>query len=122
VTTTKTNFLGIPVAGDINKGDKRTPQKPLSELEPLIRAVIDDPTIKAIGFGLAVGVLIDAFVVRMTLVPAFLTLLGEKSWYIPRWLDRILPNITIEPPHDGGEPAPVVPEQRVDRPAPDLGV
>ena len=36
----------------------------------------------------------------MTLVPAFLTLLGEKSWYIPRWLDRVLPNITIEPPHD----------------------
>ena len=36
----------------------------------------------------------------MTLVPAFLTLLGEKSWYIPRWLDRLLPNITIEPPHE----------------------
>jgi putative drug exporter of the RND superfamily len=34
-------------------------------------------------------------------VPAFLTLLREKSWYIPRWLDRLLPNITIEPPHDG---------------------
>ena len=33
----------------------------------------------------------------MTLVPAFLTLMGEKSWYIPRWLDRLLPNITIEP-------------------------
>jgi RND superfamily putative drug exporter len=38
-------------------------------------------------------------------VPAFLTLMGERSWYIPRWLDRLLPNITIEPPHDG-EPAP----------------
>ena len=36
----------------------------------------------------------------MTLVPAFLTLMGEKSWYIPRWLDRILPNLTIESPHD----------------------
>jgi putative drug exporter of the RND superfamily len=36
----------------------------------------------------------------MTLVPAFLTLMGEKSWYIPRWLDRLLPNLTIEPPHD----------------------
>jgi len=34
-------------------------------------------------------------------VPAFLTLLGEKSWYIPRWLDRVLPNITIESPHEG---------------------
>ena len=44
------------------------------------------------------------FVVKMTLIPAFLTLLGEKSWYIPGWLDRLLPNITIEPPHDGEAP------------------
>jgi RND superfamily putative drug exporter len=43
----------------------------------------------------------------MTLVPALLTLLGERSWYIPRWLDRLLPNITIEPPHDGEAPRPV---------------
>ena len=43
----------------------------------------------------------------MTLVPAFLTLLGEKSWYMPRWLDRLLPNITIEAPHDGDAPRPV---------------
>ena len=43
------------------------------------------------------AILTDALVVRMTLVPAF-PLLGEKSWYIPRWLDRLLPNITIEPP------------------------
>jgi putative drug exporter of the RND superfamily len=35
-------------------------------------------------------------------VPAFLTLMGEKAWYIPRWLDRLLPDITIEPPHDRG--------------------
>jgi putative drug exporter of the RND superfamily len=35
----------------------------------------------------------------MTLVPSLLTLLGERSWYIPRWLDRLLPDITIEPPH-----------------------
>ena len=41
----------------------------------------------------------------MTLVPSFLTLMGEKAWYMPRWLDRILPNITIEPPHDGGREA-----------------
>jgi RND superfamily putative drug exporter len=45
--------------------------------------------------------LTDALVVKMTLVPAFFTWLGEKTWYIPRWLDRLLPNITIEPPHDG---------------------
>jgi len=56
---------------------------------------------KEFGLLLAVAILTDALLVRMTLVPAFLTLLGEKSWYIPRWLDRILPNITIEPPHDG---------------------
>ena len=56
---------------------------------------------KEFGILLAVAILTDALIVRMTLVPAFLTLLGEKSWYIPRWLDRLLPNITIEPPHDG---------------------
>jgi hypothetical protein len=44
------NFLGIPVEGDITKGDKRVPQKPLSELEPLMRAVLDDPTMKAFGW------------------------------------------------------------------------
>jgi hypothetical protein len=37
----------------------------------------------------------------MTLVPAFLTVLGERAWYIPAWLDRLLPDITIEPPQDG---------------------
>jgi RND superfamily putative drug exporter len=56
---------------------------------------------KEFGLLLAIAILTDALIVRMTLVPAFLTLLGEKSWYIPRWLDRLLPNITIEPPHDG---------------------
>ena len=56
---------------------------------------------KEFGLLLAVAILTDALVVRMTLVPAFLTLLGERSWYIPRWLDRLLPNITIEPPHEG---------------------
>jgi putative drug exporter of the RND superfamily len=64
---------------------------------------------KEFGLLLAVAILTDALIVRMTLVPAFLTMLGEKSWYIPRWLDRLLPNITIEPPHDGErrEPVPV---------------
>ncbi len=55
---------------------------------------------KEFGLLLAVAILADALIVRMTLVPSLLTLLGEKSWYIPRWLDRILPNLTIEPPHD----------------------
>ena len=56
---------------------------------------------KEFGLLLAVAILTDALIVRMTLVPAFLTLLRERSWYIPRWLDRSLPNLTIEPPHDG---------------------
>jgi RND superfamily putative drug exporter len=55
---------------------------------------------KEFGLLLAVAILTDALIVRMTLVPAFLTLLGEKAWYIPAWLDRLLPNITIEPPHE----------------------
>jgi putative drug exporter of the RND superfamily len=59
---------------------------------------------KEFGLLLAIAILTDALIVRMTLVPAFLTLLGEKSWYIPRWLDRVLPNLTIEPPHDGEIP------------------
>jgi RND superfamily putative drug exporter len=62
---------------------------------------------KEFGVLLAVAILTDALIVRMTLVPALLTLLGERSWYIPRWLDRLLPDITIEPPHArDGEPLP----------------
>jgi RND superfamily putative drug exporter len=56
---------------------------------------------KEFGILLAIAILTDALIVRMTLVPAFLTMLGENAWYIPRWLDRALPNITVEPPHDG---------------------
>jgi RND superfamily putative drug exporter len=56
---------------------------------------------KEFGLLLAVAILTDALIVRMTLVPAFLTLLRERSWYIPRWLDSLLPNVTIEPPHEG---------------------
>jgi RND superfamily putative drug exporter len=55
---------------------------------------------KEFGLLLAIAILTDALIVRMTLVPAFLTLMGEKSWYIPRWLDRVLPNVTVEPPHE----------------------
>ena len=57
---------------------------------------------KEFGILLAIAILTDALIIRMTLVPAFLTLMGERSWYIPAWLDRTLPKITIEPPHDGG--------------------
>lgn len=52
--------------------------------------------IKPIAFGLAVGVALDAFVVRMTLVPAIMHLLGERAWWMPRWLDRLLPTFDVE--------------------------
>lgn len=52
--------------------------------------------IRPIGFGLAFGVLVDAFLVRMTLTPAVLSLLGEKAWWLPRRLDRALPNVDVE--------------------------
>ncbi|GAA4915891.1 MMPL family transporter [Streptomyces coeruleoprunus] len=52
--------------------------------------------VKMIGFGLATAVLFDAFVVRMAIVPAVLALLGRRAWWLPRWLDRILPNVDVE--------------------------
>ncbi|MDO5067205.1 MAG: MMPL family transporter [Propionibacteriaceae bacterium] len=53
-------------------------------------------SIKQIAFALAVGVAIDAFLVRMTFVPAALALLGERAWWLPRWLDRCLPTFDVE--------------------------
>ncbi|MGW7288100.1 MMPL family transporter [Streptomyces sp. NPDC054847] len=52
--------------------------------------------VKMIGFGLAIAVFFDAFVVRMAIVPAVLALLGHKAWWLPRWLDRVLPNVDVE--------------------------
>jgi RND superfamily putative drug exporter len=56
----------------------------------------DDVVTKEIGFALAVGVLVDAFLVRLTLVPAVMALLGRRAWWLPRWLDRAIPNVDIE--------------------------
>jgi len=61
---------------------------------------------KEFGLLLAVAIITDALVVKMTLIPAFFTLLHERTWYIPRWLDKLLPDITIEPPHDAEAPVP----------------
>jgi putative drug exporter of the RND superfamily len=58
--------------------------------------LLDDPVIKSMGFALAIGVAIDAFVVRMTIVPAVMTLLGKAAWWLPGWLNRVLPNVDIE--------------------------
>ncbi|MFI2368493.1 MMPL family transporter [Streptomyces sp. NPDC018833] len=52
--------------------------------------------VKMIGFGLAIAVFFDAFVVRMAIVPAVLALLGHKAWWLPRWLDRVLPDVDVE--------------------------
>ncbi|MFI6702868.1 MMPL family transporter [Streptomyces sp. NPDC050509] len=59
--------------------------------------LLDDAAlIKSIGLGLAAAVFIDAFVVRMTIVPAVMALLGHRSWALPKWLDRILPDVDVE--------------------------
>jgi RND superfamily putative drug exporter len=69
----------------------------------------DERAIKLLGFGLAIAVLIDATVVRLLLVPATMELLGDRNWWIPRWLDRVLPVIHVEateaPAAEGEEPA-----------------
>ncbi|MGQ4598674.1 MMPL family transporter [Nocardia sp. R6R-6] len=55
-----------------------------------------DVTAKSFGFALAAGVLLDAFIVRMVLIPSLLVLMGKWSWWMPKWLDRILPDIDVE--------------------------
>ncbi|GAQ17871.1 membrane protein YdfJ [Oceanobacillus picturae] len=56
----------------------------------------DDIMIKQIGFALAFGILIDAFLIRMIFVPAVMSIFGDKVWWLPKWLDKILPNLDIE--------------------------
>ena len=64
----------------------------------------DDPTIKMMGLGLATAIFVDATVVRVVLVPATMKLMGDRNWWIPAWLDRILPTVDIE--GEGNLPAP----------------
>jgi len=65
----------------------------------------DDRNLKLFGLGMAVAVFVDATVVRMILVPATMELLGARNWWMPKWLDRILPHLNVEGSHD--EPAPI---------------
>jgi RND superfamily putative drug exporter len=77
-----------------------------------------DRVSKEFGLLLGVAILTDALLMRLTLVPSLLTLLGERSWAMPRWLGRLLPRVTIEPP--GERPAArESPARR--RPAPETG-
>ena len=83
-------------------------------------ALGDDHTVQMMGIGLAVAILLDATVIRMVLVPSTMQLLGDRNWWLPGWLDRILPNLDIEggsglpePEYERPvEPAPVDEEQR----------
>jgi putative drug exporter of the RND superfamily len=66
-----------------------------------------DPTTKSFGFALALGVLIDAFVIRMTVVPATMHIYGKRAWWLPRWLAKLLPEVNIEgAPSDEAVPMP----------------
>ncbi|MFC6153059.1 MMPL family transporter [Nocardioides yefusunii] len=56
----------------------------------------DNAIIKSMGFALAAAVALDAFVIRMTFIPGLMYLLGEKAWWLPKWLDKILPNVDVE--------------------------
>jgi putative drug exporter of the RND superfamily len=79
-----------------------------------------DSVIKTMGFAFALGVLIDAFLIRMTFGPAVMSLLGERAWRLPAWLDRILPNVDIEGlglPEPQDERAPAAPGRAVPEPA-----
>jgi RND superfamily putative drug exporter len=72
-------------------------------------------TMKMMGTGLAVAILLDATIVRMLLVPATMELLGDRNWWLPRWLDRLLPDIDVEGKAD--EAAPLEEEEPEPEPA-----
>ncbi|MFC4115972.1 MMPL family transporter [Nonomuraea zeae] len=69
-----------------------------------------DPMVKTFGVGLAVAIAVDATIIRGFLVPATMVLLGRLNWWCPRWLDRILPNLSVEG-HEEEEPVPARPER-----------
>jgi len=72
----------------------------------------DDPTVKMLGIGLAVVVLVDATIVRVVIVPATTRLLGDANWWLPKWLQKLLPDLDIEGEHN-------VPAPDFERPEPE---
>jgi RND superfamily putative drug exporter len=83
----------------------------------------DDPVVKMMGIGLATAVAVDATIVRMVLVPSTMALVGDANWWLPRWLDRLLPHLDMEGEPSADPPAPVKPplaEPRSDTADPEL--
>ena len=80
-------------------------------------ALGDDRQLKLFGLGLGIAVLLDATIVRMILVPATMELLGDRNWWLPKWLDRILPTIKVEGEH---HIAPVPPDELDEEREPEL--
>ncbi|NEW51330.1 MMPL family transporter [Nocardia cyriacigeorgica] len=80
----------------------RTVLVPLSSIAGFILSVfaacatVDNPIVKPLAFTLAVGVLLDALIVRLTPIPAFMALIGNRIWYHPRWFDRSVPDLDVE--------------------------
>jgi RND superfamily putative drug exporter len=75
----------------------------------------DQREIKLFGLGLAVAIFLDATIIRMVVVPAFMELLGDVNWWLPRWLDRLLPRVSVE-----AAPAIIEPESPDEPPVSDL--
>jgi RND superfamily putative drug exporter len=63
-------------------------------------AIDPNRVVKLLGIGLASAVFLDAFVLRTVLVPSLMHLIGKANWYFPKWLDRITPQVSVEPPED----------------------
>jgi RND superfamily putative drug exporter len=60
----------------------------------------NDVIVKMFGLGLGVAILIDVLIVRMVVSPALMAVLGDRAWWMPRWLDRIIPNVSLEGGHE----------------------
>ena len=69
---------------------------PVHLIEPCGFVLDDDPTVKMMGIGLATAIFVDATIIRMVLVPSTMSLVGDANWWLPRWLDRLLPHLDLE--------------------------
>ncbi|WP_067501868.1 MMPL family transporter [Actinoplanes sp. TFC3] len=91
--------LHLALPDDSTAAEDSTQRKAYDQLSAGFGAgfiLADDSIIKSLGFALAFGVAVDAFIVRMTIVPAVLSLVGRAAWWLPRWLGKLLPNVDVE--------------------------